>query len=86
MAMYFILASVPLAWRCFTAHRLFRNNQRALKFNVPLVYTLVSSDNAIWIALQTVFPVIFAIVFLNAIPFLHYGRTRLVVVGRIWKF
>lgn len=74
MAIYFVLASVPLVWLCFTAHRLFRNRQRALTLNVPIVYALVSSDNPIWIALQTAFPFIFDIISLDTIPFLRYSR------------
>ena len=85
MAISFILASVPLAWRCFTAHRLFRSYQRALKLNVLIFYALFCSDNFIWLAFQTAFPVIFDIILLsNTFPSLQ--PFSLVVVGRIWKF
>ena len=74
MVIYFVLASVPLVWLCFTAHRLFRNHQRALKLNVPIVYALISSDNPLWIAFQTAFPFIFDVISLNTIPFLRHSR------------
>ena len=74
MAIYFVLASVPLVWLCYTAYRLLRNHQQASKLNVPIVYALVSSDNPLWIALQTGFPFIFDVIPLHAIPFLRHSR------------
>lgn len=74
MAIYLVLASVPLVWLCFTAYCLFRNHQRALELNVPIVYALISSYNPIWIVFQTAFPFIFNIIPFNAIPFLRYSR------------
>ena len=74
MVIYSVLASVPLVWLCFTAYRLFRNHQRALKLNVPIVYALISSDNPIWIAFQTAFPFIFDIISLDDIPSLRHSR------------
>lgn len=74
MTFYLVLASIPLVWLCFTAYRLFRNHQRALELNVPIVYAPISSDTPIWIAFQTAFPVIFKLIPFSAIPFLRYCR------------
>lgn len=74
MIVHFILSSVPLVWLCLMAYRLFCHYQGALKLNVPIVYAVISSDNPIWIAFQTVFPFVFDIVPLDAIPFLRHSR------------
>lgn len=74
MGIYLVLASLPLLWVCSTAYRLFRNRQRALELNVPIVYAPISSDTPIWIALQTAFPFVFNLIPFSAIPFLRYCR------------
>ena len=74
MAVYLVLASLPLVWLCFTAYRLFRNQQRASELHVPIVYALISSDNPLWIAFQTGFPVICNFIPFDAIPILRYSR------------
>ena len=74
MVIYLVLASIPLVWLCIIAYRLFRNHQRALELNVPIVYALISSDNPIWIALQTAFPSLFNIIPSHILPFLRYSQ------------
>lgn len=74
MGIYLVLASILLAWLCFTAYRLFRNHQRALELKVPIVYAPISPDTPPWIAFQTAFPFLFDIIPFSAISVLRYSR------------
>ena len=76
MGIYLALASIPLAWLCLKAYRLFRNHQRALELKVPIVYAPISPDTPLWIAFQTAFP-FHSILFLSAL-YLSFAIAALV--------
>ena len=68
------LSLLPVTWLSFCLYTLLRNYRQASKLGVPLVVTLISPDNPLWIALQSSLPTLFRKVNFASIDHLRYCR------------
>ena len=79
MALALLTAITTLGWCLYNFLLLARNYRQALQLKVPLIWTIVSPDNPIWIALQTAFPGFF-----GRLPFNTFTATKHCRLG--WEF